>query len=152
VELFDKSDGTVVALDEFDQFTDPTGIVYDLQETVAQTANELGLILVSNQPLSSLALDARSRSRFGCQTVPVQAYTADDLAAIIHGRVEDAFKHNVVSPDAINQIADIVADAGGDCRQAVTLLLRAGRLAEQEQADEVTVEHVETSHNKARTE
>lgn len=147
-ELLDKSDGAVVALDEFDQFTAPTEIVYDLQETAAQTENELGLILVSNQSLTSLVLDARSRSRLGYQPIPARPYTADDLAAILHDRVKNAFQSGVVSPRVIDRIATLVADDGGDCRQAFSLLLRAGRRAEQEQASEVNVEHVEESLGK----
>jgi cell division control protein 6 len=151
-EWLAKSDGAVVALDEFDQLAHQAEVVYDLQETVAHTENELGLILLSNRSLASLGLGARSCSRLECRTVPVPRYTADDLTAILNHRVERAFRRDTVSPEAVDRIAVTVADDGGDCRQAFTLLLRAGRLAEQEQADEITVEHVETSHNEARTE
>jgi cell division control protein 6 len=142
-ELLDKSDGLVVALDEFDQCTHQAEIVYDLQAAAAQTENELGLILIANQPLTALTLDERSRSRFDHRTVPVRPYTAADLATILHDRVMNAFQRSTVTDAAIDRIAKVVADAGGDCRQAFTLLLRACRRAEQDQATEVTVDHVE---------
>lgn len=142
-ELLAKSDGLIVALDEFDQFTHQTEIIYDLQDAVAQTDQELGLILVGNQPPASLDLDPRSHSRLDCRIVSFEPYTADELAVILHHRIEAAFRRGVITPAAVDRIANTVADAGGDCRQALSLLLRAGRIAEREQAPEVTVDHVE---------
>jgi cell division control protein 6 len=144
-ELLAKSHGLVVALDEFDQCTHQTEVVYDLQDAAAETDNELGLILVSNQPLAALDLDARSHSRLDCRTVTLEPYTAEELAAILHQRIEAAFQREAVAPDTVDRIANTVADAGGDCRQACGLLLRAGRFADRDQAAEVTVSHVEAA-------
>lgn len=142
-ELLAKSNGFIVALDEFDQCTHQTEIIYDLQAAATQTDQELGLILVGNQPLASLDLDPRSHSRLDCRVISLKPYTADELAAILHNRIETAFHRGVITPDAVDRIANTIADAGGDCRQALGLLLRAGRIAEDEQAAEVTVDHVE---------
>lgn len=70
---------------------------------------------------------------------------ADDLAAILHACVETAFERDVVAPEAVDRIATAVAAEGGDCRQALTLLLRAGQVAEREQASTVTMAHVEAA-------
>lgn len=142
-ERLAKSDGIVVALDEVDQLTHQREIVYDLHETGARADAALGLILVSTQPLTALELEARSRSRFDYRSLPVQPYSADDLADILHQRVENAFEQDVVAPDAVERIATTVADHDGDCRRAFALLRRAGRLAEREDASEVTGAHVE---------
>jgi len=149
-ELLAKSDGLVVALDEFDRCTHQAEVVYDLADAVAETDQELGLILVSNQPLAAHALDGRSRSRFVHRTVTVPPYTAEDLAAILEYHTERAFHRDAVTSAAIDRIAEVVADDGGDCRQACSFLLRAGRRADQERTSPVTVAHVEQARTQSQ--
>lgn len=144
-EWLDKHYGAIVVLDEFDQLTEQTAITYDLQVTSDAAEHSLGLILVSNQPPADLALEARSQSRVSYQPIEVQPYGEEDLIAILHQRVDAAFYPEVVADDVIDQIAATVAEQNGDCREALTLLLRVGRLAEHENAKRVTVTHVEQS-------
>ena len=142
-EWLNKHPGALVVLDECDQLDDPTAIVYDLQQTSADADNCLGLILISNQPPAQLQLDARSHSRVGYQPLEFYPYTADELAKILHQRVEKAFQSGSVSQSVITEITRSVADKSGDCREALTLLLRATRQAERDHASEVRLSHLE---------
>lgn len=144
-EWLDKHHGAVVALDEFDQLADQAAIAYDLQETSDAADHDLGLLFVSNQPPAELDLEPRSQSRVSYRPLELQPYTARDLAAIIHARVDQAFHQGAVADSVIDHVAGIVADQNGDCRDALTLLLRAARHAERQDADVVTVTHVEQS-------
>lgn len=139
-----------VVLDEFDRHRAQTDIIYDLHQVSTAVDNELGVILISNQPPSEIHLGSRSRSRFNYQSVYFGRYDADDLYAILQDRVNVAFHDDAVADDVMELIADHVADRGGDCRHALELLHRAGRIAEREQAEVVTVAHVNQSRNLTR--
>ena len=52
-------------------------------------------------------------------------------------RVEQAFKAGTVPDNVIEGIAEQVADNSGDCREAVEILLRAGRKADQNSEPEL---------------
>lgn len=141
-EFIDKSQGVAVALDEFDQLKDQTEVIYDLQQASADADNKLGLIMVSNQHPTNIRLDPRSKSRLTCGTLAFRPYTADQLTDILKQRAERAFHPDTVADDVIEHIADSVAEESGDCRQALNMLLRAGRKADQEDADRVGVPHL----------
>lgn len=147
-EWLDKHHGAIVLLDEFDQLTDQTRVAYDLQEASYAAENGLGLILVSNQPPEHLELEPRSQSRISYQRLEIQPYTEEGLATILHERVDQAFHRDTVDDGVLELIAATVAAANGDCREALTLLLRAARLAEHQNKETVTVTHVEqlTAH------
>ena len=142
-EWLNKHPGALIVLDECDQLDDPTAIIYDLQETSTDADNFLGLILISNQPPAQLQLDARSQSRVDYQPLEFHPYTEQELTAILEQRIEKAFQNGCVSQSVITEIARSVAETSGDCREALTLLLRATRQAEREQASEVRLFHLE---------
>jgi len=132
-EWVDKNRGVAVALDEFDQLEDRTEIVYDLQLLSEQADNPVGIVMVSNQHPRSLQLDPRSRSRLSMQTLEFNSYNAGQLREILRDRVEQAFQPGSVSDDVIEYIAEAVAKNSGDCREAISILLEAGRTADRQQ-------------------
>lgn len=67
-EWLDKNRGVAVALDEFDQLDDSTGVIYDLQLVNSEAENQVGITMVSNRDPRQVQLDPRSRSRSNCQT------------------------------------------------------------------------------------
>lgn len=142
-EWLDKHPGALIVLDECDQVEDLTAIVYDLQQASDDADNFLGLILISNQPPTHLQLDPRSHSRLGYQPLEFRPYTEHELVRILQERVDDAFRGGAVPQGVLEEIARIVADQSGDCREAFTLLLRAARQAEEEGANTLTTDHVE---------
>lgn len=142
-EWLDKHYSAVVVLDEFDQLRDQTRVAYDLQDASDAAESSLGLVFVSNQPPEDLELDLRTQSRIAYQPLEVYPYTEQDLVKILHERVAQAFHRDVVADEAIQLIAASVAAKNGDCRESLTLLLRAARLAEHECTDTVTTAQAE---------
>ena len=129
-EWLDKNRGVAVALDEFDQLENRAEVMYDLQWVNEESENSVGVVLVSNQDPRTIQLDPRSRSRLNCQTLQFNSYNAPQLQQILEDRVEQAFRPGAVEDNVIEKIAEHVAEKSGDCRQALDLLLRAGRKTE----------------------
>lgn len=144
-EWLTKNRSVVVALDEFDQLRDQTELVYDLHQLNHESQNTLGLLLISNTPPADLPLDPRSDSRLTYRTIEFLPYDAPALVAILTDKADQLFHPGVVSEDALQVIAAHVAENQGDCRRALYLLHRAGRVADREVSRKLTVEHVERS-------
>jgi cell division control protein 6 len=142
-EWLEKRDAGIVALDEFDQLKHLTRVVYDLRNASEQAETAFGIVLLSNHSPSRIQLDDRSRSRLSYDTLEFTSYTSDDLVKILRQRVDHAFRRGTVTGKVLEVVADAVSEQGGDCRQALNLLLRAGRTAENQRAKKVTVDHVE---------
>jgi len=138
-EWLNKNRGVAVTLDEFDQLEDRTKIIYDLQMLNEDSENQLGVVMVSNQHPTTIELDPRSRSRLNCQTLEFNSYNAAQLEQILDKRVEQAFRPGSVPEKVIEEIARRTAENSGDCREALKLLLRAGREAEVNGLTRLTV-------------
>ncbi len=153
-EWLDKNDPVAVALDEFDQLDAQNEIVYDLHNLAVNTDQEMAMLLVSNKPPSQIDLEARSQSRLGYRTLQFEPYDEDDLTTILKSRAEDAFKSHALGDQVIETVAKRAVEdlnfGAGDCRHAIEILHRAGREADQEQADKVTAAHVERAINPIR--
>ncbi|MFB6299796.1 MAG: hypothetical protein ABEH65_05995 [Halobacteriales archaeon] len=106
---------------------------------------------MSNQHPSGLHLDPRSESRLSLQTLGFRPYTAPELVDILEQRVEQAFRQDAVSDDVLELIAENVAAQGGDCREALDLLLRAGRRADETGEEKVSKETVEDIFESAKS-
>ena len=141
-EWLDKNRGVAVALDEFDQLQNQTEVIYDLQLVNEEAENSIGLLLVSNQHPTCISLDPRSQSRLSCKTLEFQSYTAPQLEQILQDRINKAFRPGTVSKEVVEQIAETVAEQSGDCRKALTMLLNAGRKADQECRNKVTTNYI----------
>jgi cell division control protein 6 len=153
-ERVDKGTSIAVGLDEFDQLAEQNEVLYDLHELNVQTENSCGMILASNKSPSEIELEQRTRSRLGYRTLEFDVYGKDDLEEILRNRAVEAFRRNVLGDGVIERVATAVADeielGQGDCRHALEVLHRAGREADKENADKVTVAHVERAMNAAR--
>jgi cell division control protein 6 len=57
-------------------------------------------------------------------------------------RVEQAFKPGSVPQEVIETIAEQVAEESGDCRDALELLLRAGREADSENVKQISLQQI----------
>jgi cell division control protein 6 len=142
-EWLDKNRRLAIMLDEFDQLDAQSEIVYDLHLLQEEADNELGLVLVSNQPPSALDLDARSESRLSIQTLEFESYTAEQIRAILEDRLPHAFvSPRVVSEDVLDEIASQAAGKDGDCRQALRRLQQAARRAQIEDSDKIQRLHL----------
>lgn len=142
-EWLDKNRSVALALDEFDQLDTPSEIIYDLELLSAEAEKQLGLVMISNRNPSKLYLDPRSRSRLNCQTLRFDPYSEEQLVDVLKHRVEQAFYPGTVPDEVIEVIAARVAEQSGDCRDALRILLQAGRFAEQRGKHKITLEQVE---------
>lgn len=149
-EWLDKNRCIAVALDEFDQMNGETEIAYDLQLLNENADNQLGVVMISNQPSSKIELDPRSQSRLDYQTIEFQSYTRDELVTILKDRVEKAFYPGTVSDTTLERIAELNSDDEGDCRKAIAHLLRAGRMAEREGHTEIIKKVIESTYRATR--
>jgi len=141
-EWLDKNRGVAVVLDEFDQLSQQTEVIYDFQLLNEEAENSVAVLMISNQNPSRLDLDPRSRSRLHYDTLEFKPYTTSQLTTILETRVRQAFRPGTVSEEVIESIAEQVAEANGDCRKALQLLLQAGRKAERNDQSELSVEYL----------
>lgn len=134
-----------LALDELDFFIQQNGP--DLLYALTRSAEELGalgrisLIAIARDQSFLRSLDAATQSTFMHNVVGLDKYSAPQLVDIMNARTKEAFKVGVVEEDAVALIADI-AVRWGDARLALELLWRAGMLADDENKNRVTPEHV----------
>lgn len=141
-EWLDKNRGIAVALDEFDQLDDKTEVVYDLHLLNQEAENKIGVVMMSNQEPDQLQLEPRSMSRVSYGTLQFKPYTSEQLESILEERVSHALKSGSISDEVLKDIAEKVAEANGDCRQALSLALRASRKAVREGKSQVTKEDI----------
>jgi cell division control protein 6 len=144
-EWLDKNRCIAITLDEFDQMNEKTEIAYDLQLLNAKADNQIGVVMISNQPPAELNLDPRSQSRLNHQTLEFQPYTKDELVTILKERAEKAFHPGKVTDTALERIAEFNADKEGDCRKALTQLRRLGRGVKEKRQDKITEAIVEST-------
>ncbi|MBI5884791.1 AAA family ATPase [archaeon] len=132
----------LLVLDEVDQLIkaeDGSKVLYDLLRVSEMQKNFIGLILVSNDASLIAELDARVRSSLASEQVDFSQYSPNELKEILKVRCQYAFQDNVLEPEVINVAAGHAAKLGGDARIAIESLLKAGRLAENENSGVVSL-------------
>ena len=107
-----------------------------------EAENQIGIVMVSNQHPSRLKLDPRSQSRLNCHTLQFQPYTSGQLKDILEKRVEQAFRPGTVPEEILEEISEEVAERSGDCREALEVLLRAGRRADAKGLNKVPIDEI----------
>ncbi|WP_435069183.1 Cdc6/Cdc18 family protein [Haloplanus sp. C73] len=133
----------VAILDEVDVLEDDTLLhaLHDLRNVT------LILIAVSEDELFA-DLDTRVVSRLrGCATISLSKYHHDELCDILDGRINAGLRAGVVEKGVVDRIADLAA---GDARHGITLLRRSVSEALQEDAGQLSFDHVESARHEAR--
>lgn len=69
-------------------------------------------------------------------------YSAEQLDVILKDRIKQGLRSGAIEPRVRNFIAEIAAAHGGDCRLALEILYRAGKLADEQQSPSILNEHV----------
>lgn len=135
----------LLVLDECDQLVikGESSVLYDLVRAVNYHVKPLPLVLISNDAAIVEKLDERVRSSLHSHPIVFNAYTPPQLKDILNERVQFAFFPNMVEADVINVAAANASKRGGDCRIALESVLKAGRLAEKENASKVMLTHVQ---------
>ncbi|MHC3438973.1 Cdc6/Cdc18 family protein [Natrialbaceae archaeon A-gly3] len=135
-------DSVIIVLDEVDRLEDDDILMQLSRARESGKADcHLGVIAVSNKIEYRDQLNERVKSSLREEEFVFQPYDANQLREImIHRR--DAFYEGVLSDDVIPLAAALAAQEHGDARKAIEILRHAGELAEREDADTVTENHI----------
>lgn len=111
-------------------------------------AGSLTLIGISNDLTFKDQLDPRVISSLGEEEVVFPNYSMDQLNSILLERIKIAFLPGMVVESALNLCAAMAGREHGDARRAIDLIRVAGEVAERDQAENVTQEHVREAYQK----
>jgi cell division control protein 6 len=145
-----KGKQLILVLDEVDMVKDVDNLIYTLTRANDDLkSGNVSVIGISNKVTFSKVLDARSKSSLCEEEMVFKPYNAEQLRGILSQRAKHAFEEGVVSEGAMNLAAAIAARENGDARYVLTLLLRAGELAEQKNLSHVSDKEVEQARKLA---
>jgi len=131
----------IICLDEVDQlvFSEEEAL-YDLLRINQYVENPVGIVFISNNPYVFTNVDPRIRSSLDIESIEFKPYSLQEMKDILQERIKLAFV--AVEEGVLMLAANTAVNKGGDVRVGLECLIKAGRLAEQEHADKVKVEHV----------
>ncbi|RZD41730.1 MAG: cell division control protein Cdc6 [Thaumarchaeota archaeon] len=138
----------IFVIDEIDylaQLVAKTGkdILYQLTRANEQLdQGSLTMVGISNDLTFKEKLDPRVISSLGEEEIIFTNYNTEQIKKILEERITESFIENAVEEPALNLCAALAGGEHGDARRAIDLLRVAGELAERQQSDKVTTEHV----------
>ena len=144
----------VFVIDEIDylaQLVVKTGkdILYQLTRANEQLdLGSLTMVGISNDLTFKEKLDPRVISSLGEEEIVFTNYNVEQIKKILEERINESFIEDVVEEPALNLCAALAGGEHGDARRAIDLLRVAGELAERQQSDKVTIEHVREASQK----
>ncbi len=101
-------------------------------------------LIVRHQHLESI-LDDATISSLKRNYIYFPPYDKHQLTEILRLRALKGLKSGVMHERVLEMIAEIAAMKGGDCRLGLELLLRSGKVADEEGSTVITSEHVRTA-------
>lgn len=144
----------IFIIDEIDylaQLVSKTGkdILYQLTRANERlNQGSLTLVGISNDLTFKERLDPRVISSLGEEEIIFPNYSMDQIRKILEERIKTAFLPNTVDSAALNLCAAMAGREHGDARRAIDLIRIAGEIAERQQSDKVTEEHVRDASQK----
>ena len=138
----------IFVIDEIDylaQLVSKTGkdILYQLTRANERLKQgSLTLVGISNDLTFKEKLDPRVISSLGEEEVVFTNYNVEQIKKILEERIKEAFIPNSVAESALNLCAALAGGEHGDARRAIDLIRVAGEIAERQQSDKVTEDHV----------
>jgi cell division control protein 6 len=145
IEMLNKSyNSLVICLDEVDQliYKDYSAL-YDLTRINQFSNKQPMLIFISNNKHIFAKVDPRIKSSLNLEEIEFKPYNLLEMKDIIKQRTDLAFFS--VEQGVVLLVANTVLNFDGDVRVGLDCLLKAGRLAEEENADKLKVSHVKQS-------
>lgn len=139
---------TVFVVDEIDylaELVSKTGkdVFYSLTRANERLKKgSLTLIGISNDLTFKERLDPRVLSSLSEEEIVFTNYSVNQIKEILTDRIKDAFIPNIVEQAALNLCAAMSGQEHGDARRAIDLLRVAGEIAEREQFDTITEDHI----------
>ncbi|MEJ2281835.1 MAG: AAA family ATPase [Candidatus Bathyarchaeota archaeon] len=144
----------IFVIDEIDylaQLVSKTGkdILYQLTRANERlNKGSLTLVGISNDLTFKEKLDPRVISSLGEEEIVFTNYSVEQIKKILEERINQAFLPNTVQEPALNLCAALAGGEHGDARRAIDLIRVAGEIAERQQSDQVTKEHVREASQK----
>ena len=138
----------IFVIDEIDylaQLVSKTGkdILYQLTRANERLKQgSLTLVGISNDLTFKEKLDPRVISSLGEEEIVFTNYDVEQIKKILEERIKEAFIPNSVEEPALNLCAALAGGEHGDARRAIDLIRVAGEIAERQQSDKVTKDHV----------
>ena len=138
----------IFVIDEIDylaQLVIKTGkdILYQLTRANEQLKHgSLTMVGISNDLTFKEKLDPRVISSLGEEEIVFTNYNVEQIKKILKERINESFVENSVEEPALNLCAALAGGEHGDARRAIDLLRVSGELAERQQSDKVTIEHI----------
>ncbi|WP_224450292.1 Cdc6/Cdc18 family protein [Haloprofundus salilacus] len=145
-----RFDVALVILDEIDRL-EGDDLLMQLSraaETGKLDRCSVGVVGISNKIKYRNRLEERVKSSLQEREIVFTPYDRRALREIIRSR-SDAFESGTLSDDAVSECASLAAEEHGDARKAINLLRHAGELAACDNADAITVDHVQRADNLA---
>ncbi|WP_076611028.1 orc1/cdc6 family replication initiation protein [Natronorubrum thiooxidans] len=145
-EELDAIGGTIIIVfDEVDHIDDDS-ILYQIPRARANgnlEQSKVGIIGISNDFKFRESLSSKVQSSLCEKEVQFPAYNANELRDILRTRADIAFYDGVIPHEVIAKCAAFGAKDAGDARQSLDLLMEAGDVAVEQDADQVCEEHVD---------
>ena len=144
----------IFVIDEIDylaQLISKTGkdILYQLTRANERlNQGSLTLVGISNDLTFKEKLDPRVISSLGEEEIVFTNYNVEQIKKIIEERINQAFIPDSVQEPALNLCAALAGGEHGDARRAIDLIRVAGEIAERQQSEKVTKEHVREASQK----
>ncbi|MGI0083034.1 MAG: Cdc6/Cdc18 family protein [Nitrosopumilaceae archaeon] len=108
----------------------------------------LTIIGISNDLTFKERLDPRVLSSLSEEEIVFTNYTGDQIKEILMERIKDAFTEGVIEQGSIELCARMAGQEHGDARRAIDLLRVAGEIAERENSEKVTQDHIRKASSK----
>jgi len=153
-KIDDDKLNAIFVIDEIDylaELVSKTGkdILYQLTRANERLKQgSLTLVGISNDLTFKEKLDPRVISTLGEEEIVFTNYDVEQIKKILEERIRDAFIPNSVEEPALNLCAALAGGEHGDARRAIDLMRVAGELAERQQSEKVTKEHVREASQK----
>jgi len=108
----------------------------------------LTLVGISNDLTFKERLDPRVISSLGEEEIVFTNYSVKQIHKILENRIDGAFMPGSIDESALNLCAAMAGREHGDARRAIDLLRVAGEIAEREQVEKVTENHIREATKK----
>ncbi len=140
----------IIVLDEIDKLVKKGDeALYNLSRINSELERgRVSIIGISNDLKFKNYLDPRVISSLSEEEIIFPPYNAEQLKDILEQRAKLAFYDGVLDEEVIPYCAALAAQEHGDARKALDLLRVSGEIAEKENADRVTKDHVKKAVKK----
>ena len=144
----------VIVLDEIDKLVKKSGddTLYNLTRINSDLKkSKVSIIGISNDLSFKDFLDPRVLSSLSEEEIVFPPYNAPQLIDILAQRSDAAFVEGAIAEDVIPLCSALAAQEHGDARRALDLLRISGELADRDDSNQITVEHVKQAQAKIET-